>query len=42
MNDEIIKDTDRLSQCCDAPLYSNMDICSECLEHSSPIEDDEE
>jgi len=41
MNDEIIKDNERLSICCGAPLYSNMDICSDCKDHSG-VEEDEE
>lgn len=40
MNDEIIKDRDRLSICCGAPLYMDMDICSDCKEHSG-IEEEE-
>ena len=42
MNDEIIKDKDRLSICCGAPLYSDTDICSDCKEHSGVEEDNNE
>ena len=42
MNDEIIKDEDRLSICCGAPLYSDTDICSDCKEHSGVDEEYEE
>ena len=41
MNDEIINDSDRLSNCCGAPMYSDTDLCSECGEHCSPEESED-
>ena len=39
MNDEILKDHNQISECCNAPMYANIDICSDCKEHSSPIQE---
>ena len=42
MNDETIKDNDKLSVCCGAPLYTETDICSDCKEHSGVDDEDKE
>jgi len=37
MDDENYKDNDKLSNCCGAPIYSDMDICSACKEHCGEV-----
>ncbi len=40
MKTEIIKcEEERLSVCCEYPIYDDSDICSKCKEHTAEMED---
>lgn len=30
--------SERVSNCCEAPIYADTDVCSDCKEHSEPID----
>lgn len=30
--------SDRVSNCCEAPIYSDTDVCTDCKEHSQAID----
>lgn len=35
-----IKDEEAVSSCCGAPMYTDMDICSDCKEHCDSVSEE--